>query len=120
LRNPSLCSSASSFSARAAGQSSAYKHPAAPRSWQELVSLANSLSKVITSFCIDWNDFTDLRVMRPKTAIAVITGQGAHKPDYSPADPRYKSNVFLIGGLSPLSTWTITQLVYCFSTILSA
>jgi hypothetical protein len=50
--------------------------------------------------CIDWNDFTDLRVMRPKTSIAVITGQGAHKPVYSPADPRYKSNVFLIGGFT--------------------
>ncbi len=51
--------------------------------------------------CLDWNDFTDLRVMRPKSSIPVITGQGAHKPIvYSPTDPRYQSNVFLIGGFT--------------------
>jgi hypothetical protein len=51
--------------------------------------------------CLDWNDFTDLRIMRPASSIPVITGQGAHKPIVqSPADPRYKSNVFLIGGFT--------------------
>ena len=50
--------------------------------------------------CFDWNDFTDLRVLRPSGAIPVITGQGAHKPVYSPADARHANtaNVFLIGG----------------------
>ena len=51
--------------------------------------------------CLDWNDFTDLRVLRPTFSIPVITGQGAHKPIvHSPDDPRYKVNVFLIGGFT--------------------
>jgi hypothetical protein len=75
----------------------ARKYPAGtPRRKQEILDSIRPMLAV----CIDWNDFTDLRVMRPTTSIAVITGQGAHKPVYSPADPRYKSNVFLIGGFT--------------------
>jgi hypothetical protein len=52
--------------------------------------------------CFDWNDFTDLRLLRPSGAIPVITGQGAHKPIYSPTDARHAntSNVFFIGGFT--------------------
>jgi hypothetical protein len=51
--------------------------------------------------CLDWNDFTDLVILHPKSSIPVITGQGAHKPIvYSPTDPRYQNNVFLIGGFT--------------------
>lgn len=52
--------------------------------------------------CLDWNDFTDLRVMRPTISIPVITGQGMHKSIYSQSDPRYlaSSNVFFIGGFT--------------------
>jgi hypothetical protein len=51
--------------------------------------------------CLDWNDFTELRIMRPKPSIPVITGQGAHKPIVDSAkDPRHQPNVFLIGGFT--------------------
>lgn len=52
--------------------------------------------------CLDWNDFTDLRVMRPTISLPVITGQGMHKPIYSPSDPNHlaSSNVFFIGGFT--------------------
>jgi hypothetical protein len=51
--------------------------------------------------CLDWNGCTDLRVLRSPFPIPVITGQGAHQHIvHSPADPRYKSNVFLIGGFT--------------------
>jgi hypothetical protein len=48
----------------------------------------------------DWNDFTDLRIMRPNGSVPVITGQGLHKPIYSPSDARHAeaSNVVFIGG----------------------
>lgn len=54
----------------------------------------------------NWNDFTELQVMNPPSPIPVITGQGTHKPIFSP-DPRDKAaqqkyeenkNVFFIGG----------------------
>ncbi len=50
--------------------------------------------------CFDWNDFTDLRILRPSGSIPVITGQGLHKPIHSPSDPRNAatSNVLFIGG----------------------
>jgi hypothetical protein len=53
--------------------------------------------------CLDWNDFTDLRLMRPPSPIPVITGQGAHKPIYSPGDPKRHAalaNVLFIGGFT--------------------
>ncbi len=52
--------------------------------------------------CFDWNDFTDLRLMRLSSAIPVITGQGAHKPIYSPAAPEHaeNANVVFIGGFT--------------------
>jgi hypothetical protein len=69
---------------------------------------ANRKQKILDSIrpmlavCFDWNDFTDLRVMRPTTAIPVITGQGAHKPVHSPSAPAHAttSNVFFIGGFT--------------------
>lgn len=50
--------------------------------------------------CKDWNDFTELRVLRPKPSIPIITGQGQYKPIYSPKDPRHAafSDVLFIGG----------------------
>jgi hypothetical protein len=53
--------------------------------------------------CLDWNDFTDLRLMRPTASIPVITGQGAHKPIYSPSDSKRHAahaNVLFIGGFT--------------------
>jgi hypothetical protein len=65
--------------------------------------------------CLDWNDFTDLRFMRPSTPIPVITGQGAHKPIYSPGDPNHAefANVLFIGGFTqvfvPFVNGTLTS-----------
>lgn len=52
--------------------------------------------------CFDWNGFTDLRVMRPTSPIPVITGQGLHKPIYSPSHPLHgaNANVVFIGGFT--------------------
>ena len=62
--------------------------------------------------CFDWNDFTDLRLLRPSGAIPVITGQGAHKPIYSPTDARHAntSNVFFIGGYTQVFVPFVNQL----------
>ena len=52
--------------------------------------------------CFDWNDFTELRQMRPSTPIPVITGQGAHKPIFSAGSAQHaaNSNVLFIGGFT--------------------
>jgi len=52
--------------------------------------------------CFDWNDFTDLRLMRPHSSIPVITGQGAHQPTFSPNAPQHgaNTNVLFIGGFT--------------------
>ena len=56
----------------------------------------------ILAVCLDWNDFTDLRLMRPASPIPVITGQGAHKPIFSPASAQHaaNANVLFIGGFT--------------------
>lgn len=52
--------------------------------------------------CFDWNDFTDLRLMRPNMAIPVITGQGAHQPIFSAGSAQHaaNANVLFIGGFT--------------------
>jgi hypothetical protein len=52
--------------------------------------------------CLDWNDFTDLRLLRPHSAIPVITGQGAHQPIFSPSAAQHaaNANVLFIGGFT--------------------
>lgn len=54
----------------------------------------------------NWNDFTELQVMNVSSPIPVVTGQGVHKPIWSPdpsnpaAQQQYEDNknVFFIGG----------------------
>jgi hypothetical protein len=72
--------------------------PGTPKRKQEILESIRPMLAV----CFDWNDFTDLRLMRLVTPIPVITGQGAHKPIYSPSDKRNapNANVFFIGGFT--------------------
>jgi len=70
--------------------------PGSPNRKQQILESMRPMLAV----CFDWNDFTELRVLRPKPSIPVITGQGQYKPIYSPKDPRHAqyTNVLFIGG----------------------
>lgn len=70
--------------------------PGTPNRKQQILESIRPMLAV----CNDWNDFTDLRVLRPRPSIPIITGQGQYKPIYSAKDPRHaaSSNVFFIGG----------------------
>jgi hypothetical protein len=75
------------------------KYPAAtPNRKQRILESMRPMLAV----CFDWNDFTDLRLLRSNTSIPVITGQGAHKPIFSPSAPQHaaNSNVLFIGGFT--------------------
>lgn len=70
--------------------------PATPGRKQKILDSLRPMLAV----CHDWNDFTDLVVIRPTSPIPAIVGQGSHKGIYSSADPRHHAypNVFFIGG----------------------
>jgi hypothetical protein len=76
--------------------------PGTPNRKQEILESIRPMLAV----CFDWNDFTDLRLMRTDGGIPVITGQGAHKPIYSPTDKEHRneaySNVVFIGGFTQI------------------
>jgi hypothetical protein len=76
------------------------KYP--PGTWNRKQEILASIRPML-AVCLDWNDFTDLRLMRPTTPIPVITGQGAHKAIYSPSEPKLHAahaNVLFIGGFT--------------------
>jgi hypothetical protein len=55
--------------------------------------------------CYDWNDFTDLWVMRPgPEGIPLLTGQGTAQPVFSKSSPQYdqKEKVVFIGGFQQM------------------
>jgi hypothetical protein len=70
--------------------------PGTPNRKQQILESIRPMLAV----CNDWNDFTNLVVLRPKPSIPVITGQGQYKPIYSAKDARHAafSNVLYIGG----------------------
>ena len=72
--------------------------PATPNRKQQILESMRPMLAV----CFDWNDFTDLRLMRVNAGIPVITGQGAYKPIFSPSAPQHtaNANVLFIGGFT--------------------
>ena len=50
----------------------------------------------------DWNEMTELRMMRLPGPIPVITGMGQHKQIYSPEDSKQRGDpkVVFIGGFT--------------------
>lgn len=75
------------------------KYPqATPNRKQQILEAMRPMLAV----CFDWNDFTDLRLMRVNTSIPVITGQGSHKPIFSSASAQHaaNANVLFIGGFT--------------------
>ena len=73
--------------------------PGIPNRKQEILASIRPMLAV----CFDWNDFTDLRLMRANSGIPVITGQGAHQPIFSAKEKDLHAenhNVVFVGGFT--------------------